>query len=486
MLVRLERNLFLAILLSLHSCEDFHTSKSEVMGRRLALLVSSYLMRVFCIAGATYMVVNMTRLYFEYRVTTVINIQIDDMVSPYATTICVRYTDILDYQRLEQETGRKWRHVRDLEAVMKYKENLTVAEIFEYTPGKEGIVDSIIFRVKGTYQMFHSKGVKDLETKKFLFSEFICYKIALKSQFLQPMPYDSLSVTTKSPGLVYEIRFSDSLSMAHYMRLSLAPAYAIPRRSLKFQPIIRRGDRSTQRIHNNSSFQPTINYFFNSVSRVETDYLPAPYETDCLHYRTKTRFSSDATCHQTCVEELVLKNMDLVTFTSVITKPYDKKMIVNPTFLSQDGEEEFHRIHEFCDKGLCRKRDCRYRAVMTTTTSIPDRLFRSRMMVPNQPSIRKKTFPKTDFIEYFTFVSSAISTWIGISVLWFDPINVMNFCRKRRRTRRRDGRQKDGKFVEGEDDLSLLMNAMSIMNRRVCRLEQDFMMLVKSLNRKRD
>lgn len=455
------------------------------MSSERILITISYLFKMSCFLGVLYEIVIMSQLYFKYRVATQISVEINGTVTPYASTICTRYTDVLNYRRLERKTGRSWKDLTDGESVKNYAENLTIQEIFNNTPGPNKVVKSIQFRKAGSYKILTYSRMQAVRVTKFLYSEFVCYQVALNREYETTMAHSFLSVTTQSPGLVYEVKLTGKLNLAHYMKLASVPSEVLPRRSIRFQPVIRRGRRGTARIHSN--FTPLFNYYLNTVSRIQSYFLPAPYETDCLDYRRVTPYRSEEVCKHTCMQEQVLDKLDRISFTIFVMKPHAKKMIVNADYMDKETERTFLEIQDYCDRIHCPKRDCRYRVSMTSTTALPDASFRVRMMVPMQPSIYKKTYPKTDFIEYFTFVSSTISTWIGISVLWFDPHNLIALFS----TRMKKGKIKFKSIPEvkgkgrqrGDEEINLLIGGMAIMNRRIAHLEQSLMKLVKSLRK---
>ena len=184
------------------------------------------------------------------------------------------------------------------------------------------------------------------------------------------------------------------------------------------------------------------------------------------------------------MEREVLARMDRVTFTAIIRKRYDKKLISSYVSMSRERERLFKQIEAFCRGVQCRKRDCTYRVTLTHTRAIADPVFRMRFTTPSQASVFKQTVAKTEFSEYFTFVTSTLSTWIGISVLWLDPLNLLSLWqrRQRRRGQRMPSGLRSARQSLAHGDL-LLINALSIMNRRVCRLEQDFLRLLRSLRK---
>lgn len=408
----------------------------------------------------------MSQLYFKYRVTTQISIQIDERIEVYAITLCVRMTDVLDYERLNTETGKTWNYSRDERLISKYKKELTLGEIFTYTPAGNETVSSVRYRMSGSYRIFEKQGMTVLESEKFLYSEFICYKISLKEHLRTPMRHADLTVTTNSPGLIYEIKMSDKLSLTNYLMIALAPAKTHPRRSMRFIPVIMRGQRN-----DTAPFRPIVNYFSSQLYQIRTQYLPAPYETDCCNYNTtkNSKYRTQAICEHNCMDDHVTKQLAMVTFTSFVSKPRDMKLIVDPDALG-NKTQLFHQIRDHCLRNVCRKRDCRHRISLTTTTAIPDPVFRIRVMAPNIPSIVKETFPKTDFIEFFTFVSSNISTWLGVYILWFDPANLVKIWKKKMAKKRK--KKTVVRKRKPSDEIDLIISCMSVMNKQITHIEQ--------------
>lgn len=303
------------------------------------MLIISTAFRVFCFAGALYQVVVMSQLYFRYRVTTQISIKIDEVIEPYAATVCTRVTDILDFDQVNNQTGRNWTHSRNDKMITKYKSEMTVAEMFKFSPPANETVASIRYRKAGSYVLHESKGMSDMESEKFLYSEFICYKLSLKRHLLKPINHKYLSVATSNPGLIYEMTMGRKLANAHYMKILIARASIHPRRSMRFIPMIRRGSRNTT-----GRFRALVNHISSRVSHIRSQFLPPPYETDCMEYAKKTKYRTQAICEHSCMIDLISQHLHLVTFTSYIMKPMDMKLIIDPDALEKNRTKTFYRI----------------------------------------------------------------------------------------------------------------------------------------------
>ena len=468
-------------------CTDLTFIIMKGINRSLAYISFSF--HILCLIGAAFQIISMTSLYFQYRVSTVISIGIDEIIHPLATTLCVRYTDVLDYDRIRKETGRGWQYSRDLTVIKSYKQNLTAKEIFTFTPKVEETLKHIRFRKLGSYRMFRLSKTTGVDVEKFLYSEFICYKISLKRNNRKPMPHHLLSVTTQAPGMVYELTMTDKLDPAHYMKLALTRVDESPGQALMYIPVMRRGHRNGT--DGKKDLSPERNEFTNWAVEFSSRYLPAPYETDCWFYDRRTEFKTRYDCKQVCEERKTLKELKQVSFNSIIRTPYDANLIYDSQEFSYDQQQIMKRIVKYCNRKVCQKRDCHYSVWQTTTTGVEHRDFRIRMNVPYGTSIRKENKPMTEFMEFFTFVSSAVSTWIGLSILTLDPLNLFN--RLKRLLTFKNQRSFDTsaysdiqleKHVAGREKvINQLIGSLSILTRRINRLEIESEKLVNLIRR---
>src|SRR5438067_2264414 len=87
----------------------------------------------FCLIGCSWQVYNLARHYFMYTVNTDIFLEIPKNINPPAISICYRYIDILDKNRLLRERNITI-DVSTVDKLFFSESLLTIAEIFEYSP----------------------------------------------------------------------------------------------------------------------------------------------------------------------------------------------------------------------------------------------------------------------------------------------------------------------------------------------------------------
>lgn len=92
---------------------------------------------LICLTWQTAMI---SELYFGYKVVSGMKKRIPETVSTECINFCTRYTDLLDFERLNRETGRDWKYSIDFDDIIKYHHELKISEILNYTPSVDEIL----------------------------------------------------------------------------------------------------------------------------------------------------------------------------------------------------------------------------------------------------------------------------------------------------------------------------------------------------------
>lgn len=154
-------------------------------------------------------------MYFQYKVINEITFSIQDDIDLPGVSICIRYVDVLDYQRLANVTGKKFRFqgINDPnyteESYWEVHDGLTVQEILEYTPIVTELVNGCYIRSLHDYRITAKNATecsKIFRIDKFFVTEFICYKLQEKVPHTVKFKFSSSSIFL--PGLLYEIQLN--------------------------------------------------------------------------------------------------------------------------------------------------------------------------------------------------------------------------------------------------------------------------------------
>ena len=144
--------------------------------------------------------------------------------------ICIRYTDILDYESLSRDREGVWRYPTSQAEIENYQDQLTVSEILDYTP-YPGSIASMEYRKFNSFIMHRSSGESDpIRPKefdeKFLHLEFICYTI---DYIIPPgtweLNYDQIINTPSDTGKIFKVVPKASFEKADILKIIIGPHF---------------------------------------------------------------------------------------------------------------------------------------------------------------------------------------------------------------------------------------------------------------------
>lgn len=376
-----------------------------------------------CMCGLMWQLVLVAELYFSYNVTTHIYIRIPNNIPPVATSFCTRFTDVLDFDRLNRETNRSWQYSTTRDDIWRTQDELSVREIFQYTPDVMDVIDRVIFRKNDSYERLQynrSTAYDYVDVMKYVYLEHVCYRFGIKNSITRTYSY--YAVTPAAPGIIYEIILSDKLSRSDLIKISLHNQDTLPYRSLKIQPVIwRQYDHMIRK-------KAKYNTFNSFEVRLMAVLLPAPFITNCFDYKPK--FRSDEHCTQHCVATRSIKELGLVPFSILITNSaINLSMISVVDIQNPILVKVLLNIERTCSLKECYKKQCDMATTMTTSSTIDADDFALIATVPPQSWITVQASPYLNLVEFITYVMSTLSTWTGVSMMSFLPSRLKRLQR---------------------------------------------------------
>lgn len=402
--------------------------------QRSALLWARLIFFAACAIGMIIQLTAMARLYFSYKVTTTIDISIPDTIQPQALSFCTRYTDIMDYERLNNETGRNWEYTMDHLKVKKYQKELTLAEIFKFTPNIT--LKETRFRKSDTYDITMILGPAANEhviVHKYVYLEYMCYKIMQKD--LEQQSYDFYSETIAMPGFAWGVwidldNITDSnrhdkqnpLARAEIVKFTIHDVRTYPYRSLKSVPGLgRRYDHGVRVAH--------YNMFQSSKVELRSNLLPTPYESDCFDY-SENGFHDEVHCRQECVRNKMKKRFNKVPFSIIMNVSTDDHIAAFDDIVNPDFVRGWKQMSAECANFTCRRTSCVTVTDLTKTIFMAIRNLRLWVMTPAEPWININARIAMNLVEFLTYVMGTIGTWTGITFVTLEPKQLYRIARK--------------------------------------------------------
>lgn len=359
---------------------------------------------IVAIVGFVVQAVQVSYEYFQFTTTTHVSFNKPERIEKHSLAVCIRFSDILDKERLFRETGIRLKHPLDLASAIQQEDSLTVDQVFEYTPNANETIVKCTHRPEDwTIVTHHGSKCRTIFTvRKFFMLEFMCYIVAEKSEIR--LWFDSVSRSTFAKGSVYTVYLNTSLNGMNRMS------------PIAFRgqlPLISRDHSQVFSAMNSSSGKPQYAYMTVTPSDLDLYLLPSPYNTHCRH-ATETEIDD---CRRECLVR-AYAHFSRVPGYEVLTERYKLKPLATKDVMDRVTGPVIRQKHHSCES-RCSKRECHNSYTVTKAryrmTDAPTIGF--SLAAPIEPKVIITTHPTMRFIEYFCLMCSCFGTWFGLSFL---------------------------------------------------------------------
>lgn len=445
--------------------------------------------------------------YLSYRVYHRVKIEIPRFIIPQQLTFCTRYTDVIDYALLREETGHNFSYTQNQEEIRRIQADLTVKDIFAYTPKEEEIIQTVRFRNRTPYVeniCYSLDCMEYFRVSKFVYLEYVCYRILMKSkEFMDAymrastierrsekfnekygISYDSIAVTTVSPGVLYEVVFTTSsqLGRSNLLAFTVTNPMRNPYRSLKVAGTHDRG-------YNPTDNSVALNTFTSSHYKFYVTSLPPPYPTRCLVYEKfrladipNKKLKGKTECTEECMKFNLMRIRKL-PFSLMIHEPVNYKIVSYKDCLDANISKILFETREYCE-AQCSFHSCLWGMSIIKTIAIDSEEFSFKFVLPPHPTYQVDIVPRFNAIEFFTDVSNSLSAWTGLYIMGlkdklFDWLmrktgNIKDKSidlKKRKRSFLQDI-PKESRRLYVQLVIKNILTAVDIVNARITRLEE--------------
>lgn len=416
-----------------------------------------------CILGTILQVIQVSNIYFSYKITTVVTMNYPEYISRPSLTICFYTVEIYD-----------WNKVGEVNLVELEKLGLKEAsKITNSTEALNSLQDQV--RADGFGEKIIYTGIvnnnatsREIMSRSLNYSTFIlgCYEISNKDyRYHANKLCSNFKETTYMREMQKCIRIDSKLPSTEYSSILLNQ---IVSQGFFFQ--FKVNGKYSKRISNVMySFSPVGSFLRNgyirqimketlSVSIILTysiyrsELLPLPFETACINYqnsmsqsnfqfrRFSQHFQPNYSYNYTfdpksikdrgdCWEECVIINS--VKYFGRIAPGVSVTGSINIPMISQYEIETNETLHAFdrkiktkCNR-KCKRPECDLSTFIPHVISSKSRELNGKkaqkviIHAMNQPVTHAKAVQKMNFVEYLSYVATAIGFWLGLSVFDF-------------------------------------------------------------------
>lgn len=400
-----------------------------------------------------------SRLYFAYEVTSSVFMRLPEEIEAPGLTTCYRFFEIMDFDRMNRETGSKLKHSIDDKRFWDYEKILTLGQILKYTPPVEKAIDRCRYRRPQSFTIEEKVGqdcYQLFSVRKFFVLQYVCYQYEYVGVKDQLYAYEHLTSSPVAPGFMYKIYPGPLFHKYRLAKFMVTEPGLYPYQTVKFTPEVDRGTDKGSPLHRNRL----------AYHELKQDRLPPPFVTECFNYsRLTTTTETQVDCHQECVMEKTLKEMNLVAFSSIATperKDQQDKLLMG-WYDTQDERKVSQLIGYYNEcNSQCPHKDCREVLVFTQHSSEENYRLSFIIMAPNEPWTYVAFKPAIDFAEYMSFSLGCIGTWFGLSALSFDPFQFLMERGKKKRNKKLTQNSFNEKMYK---EMQLLRMAMRHMEK---------------------
>lgn len=324
---------------------------------------------------------------------------------------CPRYIDLLDYDRVFNETGVKLRRIKSYKDRRGTEGLLTIKQIFDYTPSESETVAKCVIRDQRTYKMVEynqTECFKRLIITKYFTQQYMCYFLVIKDRSLMRM--EAITKSTIGAYMVWEIFFTERFATVEH-------AMAVT--SQTTIPTISRHYSSTFNIRNLTTGELQSNVISMRSRAITITTLPKPYDTACLDIN----FNVPIFCHLKCLSDQYVK-FGRAPATELIEEKLELKPLADRDLKNKSLDEKVEKIKKECRK-KCSVNACnaKYGFTLVQLSRDPNYVLSMSELTPLYLDFLASAKPGMVMVEYFSFLMSCFGAWFGMSFLTLDPFS---------------------------------------------------------------
>ena len=407
--------------------------------------IHSILFFLTCLSALTWQLYEVFFLYCQYQVKSTTKVFIPDEINSLPISLCVGIYDLLDLDRLNQETGRSWSHPHSFKLDDKnnwYPFNLTISQYFEYTPTSAEVITG--FRnMKSSSLKYNdwrfspprseSSLLKaGIQVERYSYHSWICYQIKLNQS--QKLMFSDVA-SGISPGLISGVFYSQKVRRGRSMLLFIGDSDGSkPLVELQSTPFFFTG-------YNVEEDKTLFNCFTVDHSVMKTQLLPAPYETKCFDYG-RIKHYSQVDCREKCMTRETWKRLHRVHHMTFVREGHeshhDSRIRIDRSDILANSslEQELFKIAEYCRNVECNKVSCYHSSVVTNNNKLSwndfyawdnETSYVMKHLLPTQYYVQISSTPFLSFVELIIYILGSVATWTGLSILDFNPVSII--CR---------------------------------------------------------
>lgn len=369
---------------------------------------------LLCIIGCGYQLIDIGISYFSY--TNITSVKYSNPIvikfpALHACFVMTFFKELIEHIELKEgKDFNKGRNFSDRRLVMNY---LTIEDILIYTPNIT--IKECRYRDDTGYSTVVRNGSyceEFFNTSKYVFQQYICYKYQDTRNHFYTHKFIQSSFYFER--LLYQILFHHNLAHALKIRTTLSSdgmPYVGKNYDIAFYKELEQ-----------------IKLFQISCDNYTLIKLGYPYD----NFFCADNMTEYYDCINNCYEDLSLRMLGKLPFTSFYATPRNTKLITDAMTKDKRIAGMMTKWNEKCIK-LCIRYPCIYSYCVTNGRSDSSNYGTSAIRVETSahPNLIVINMPYIDLSNTLVYTLSTLGTWFGLVIIEYNPLTIIMFIRKK-------------------------------------------------------
>ncbi len=369
---------------------------------------------IICISGCLFQIANISKIYFSYDTTTVVEYEFEKMVSLPAITICFKKEYILRKQNIIRKFPNVTNNNSSDDDLMLYLNKMNLKEQLLATLSYEEIFDNKCYAMKTiafnqSDDYLNCDQIKAIQTTIGYYWK--CFRFFSQSSNESNDKYlINHDVSTREnwkPIIYFHMRI-DSQAMALFMH---------PRNEILRDFF---GDNKLTIYFENYGL--TLIKYYKTIIKL----MPKPYRTDCVDYKLMG-YQSKIGCVKECLKKYYIEKYGGLPAAFQFGGEYDGHFIENWRTIENNLSHNL-LVSKKCTQ-VCGSNDDCYKEYINIRFISIDNFFprmngshRILILPPTSPNLIYTHTNKIHLEEFLCYAGSVISLWFGVSILMISDI----------------------------------------------------------------
>lgn len=397
----------------------------------------------FCFGGLTVQVVYLTTEYFQYKSQPRVEIAFPHEVSTPFVSFCSRIIELIDTKKRKTYKLRNKfnRSSENSELREELFTTMTLAQLFDMTPSPEEVITSCKVRPPGSHpkalimeDLDREKCYRMLTVTRYYMQQYMCYKAGINSG--EKYQFEWLAQADRSVAMPYIIYFNRTLlGRSRYVSV-IVNGKDTPDLSRYYSNI-----QKLAQLPNEQFFQH--NDMLYTYSGFHYNLLPVPYDTACGLNHFDGQLWKQAHCKKRCMLTNVQNQLHFIPYNHIIAyndelANLDLKLLSN--FVLRNNESllrEYVEIVADCDR-QCSLPTCNLEFFDTEFIEAQqnprNNVIIIKILLPLHPTTSFEHIPVYSINDYVMLLMACLGTWLGVSMIDFNPVKLFFRYRDRNRS----------------------------------------------------